>query len=330
MASKSYSKIPLIVFLLALFSFGAYRLYRAYQIDAKPMVDITVKDDLVFDTKANFGKALFFDLRLSSDRSISCATCHVPEKAFTDGKVKSIGVGGREAFRNASTLLNVGDNLVFMFEAHVNTLEKQAIVPIQDSNEMNMPMGDLMARLNEVPHYVKAAKQLYNRDLDAWVVTRALSSFERTLKSDNSEVDQFLDNQSEGSSELKEGWRLFNKLQCIECHVEPGFNNNEAMNNGLYLDYGNDLGKYRIAGDSSMIGAFKVPTLRNVALTAPYMHDGSMSTLEEVVEHYTNGGAGGERQDPRVRKRNISETEKKYLITFLNALTDTSYMHDFR
>jgi cytochrome c peroxidase len=330
MASKSYSKIPLIVFLLAMLSFGVYRIYSAYKLDAEPLAEMTTEVDLVFDSKANFGKALFFDLRLSSDRSISCATCHVPEKAFTDGKVKSIGVGGREAFRNASTLLNVGDNLVFMFEAHVNSLEKQAIVPIQDSNEMNLSMGDLITRLNEVPHYVKAARQLYDRDLDAFVVTRALASFERTLTSYSSDVDRFLNDKSEGSAELKEGWRLFNELQCIECHTEPGFNNNLAMNNGLYLDYGKDLGRYRIAGDSSMIGAFKVPTLRNVALTAPYMHDGSMLTLEEVVEHYSNGGAGGSLQDLRVKKRDISDNEKKYLITFLNALTDTSYMRDFR
>lgn len=285
---------------------------------------------VVFDSKEEFGRALFFDTRLSVDRSISCASCHIPELAFTDGKVKSEGVGGRQSFRNASTLLNIGDNTSFMFEAHIQSLEEQAIVPIQDSNEMNIPMGDLVERLNKVSHYVRAADQLFQRGLDAWVVTRALAAFERTLQSKNSAFDRFLNGETDADEETKAGYRLFQKLDCIQCHSLPNFTSYQAENNGLYQDYGEDLGKFRIAGDISKTGAFKVPTLRNVALTAPYMHDGSMQTLEEVIEHYTSGGAGGEFQSRFVRKRSISATEKKYLLTFLNALTDTSYLSDFR
>ncbi|GAB5418891.1 MAG: cytochrome c peroxidase [Crocinitomicaceae bacterium] len=289
-----------------------------------------LEKEKVFREKALFGRALFFDLRLSSDRSISCASCHKPELAFTDGKVKSEGVGGKLSFRNAPTLLNVKHNTSFMFDAHVKSLEEQAIVPIQDSNEMNLPMGDLVARLNEVPHYVRAARELYHRDLDAWVITRALAAFQKTLTSDSSAFDQYLNGERELSSEEKRGWQLFNDLNCIECHSLPHFTNYQALNNGLYTDYMDDPGKFRIAGDSNMMGAFKVPTLRNITLTAPYMHDGSIATLEQVIDHYIKGGAGGMYQDSRIRKRAISEVEKKYLITFLNALTDTSYMRDFR
>ena len=328
--SKS-GRIVFILFLMLIAAFGAYRIFSTYQIDAGATVGSgELEEDYAFDTKEDFGKALFFDPSLSIDRSTSCANCHKPELAFTDGKVKSEGVGGKLSFRNASSILNVADAPVFMFDAHIKTLEEQAIVPIQDSNEMNMPMGDLIKRLNTVPHYVDAARQLYKRDLDAWVVTRALASFQRTLESKNSEFDRFLSGDGEISDDVKKGWELFNSLQCIECHSLPNFTNYEALNNGLYKGYGDDPGKYRIAGDELKTGAFKVPSLRNIALTAPYMHDGSMSTLEEVVNHYATGGAGGEYQDARIRNRTLNSDEKKYLITFLKTLTDTSYLRDFR
>lgn len=288
------------------------------------------KEELVFDSKEDFGRALFFDPRLSSDLTVSCASCHHPELAFTDGKVKSSGVGGKQSFRNAPTLLNIKDAPVFMFDAHVPTLEQQAIVPIQDSNEMNITMGDLIVRLKTVPHYAEAAEQLYHRELDAWVITRALASFQRTLVSNNSPFDRYQNNGESLSEEAEKGWKLFNDLQCIECHQLPNFTNYQALNNGLYFDYGDDPGKFRIAGDSSLMGAFKVPGLRNVSLTAPYMHDGSISTLEEVINHYNRGGVGNKWQDPRIKKRNLTAAEKKYLINFLGTLTDTSFLRDFQ
>jgi cytochrome c peroxidase len=300
--------------------------YRLNESDNKAIDN----EELAFDTKEDFGKALFFDPRLSSDRTISCASCHQPELAFTDGRTKSEGVEGRFSMRNAPTLLNVADAPVFMFDAHIKSLEEQAIVPIQDSNEMNMPMGDLIKRLNQVPHYVDAARQLYNRDLDAYVVTRALASFQRTLESRYSEFDGWLEGATGIQEDVEKGWKLFNELECIKCHSLPHFTNYEALNNGLYHDYGSDLGKFRIAGEKGKMGTFKVPSLRNVALTAPYMHDGSVESLSEVIDHYSKGGVGGRYQDPRVRKRSITPEEKKYLITFLAALTDTSYLSDFR
>jgi len=321
----------MILFIGAIAAFGSYRFFSAFQIDAGATAGSgELEEELAFDTKEDFGKALFFDPSLSIDRSISCANCHKPELAFTDGKVKSEGVGGKFSFRNASSILNVAEAPVFMFDSHIKTLEEQAIVPIQDSNEMNMSMGDLIKRLKTVPHYADAARQLYDRDLDAFVVTRALSSFQRTLVSKNSEFDRYSNGETDISEEVKKGWGLFNDLQCIECHSLPNFTNYEALNNGLYHDYGDDLGKFRIAGDQDKMGAFKVPSLRNVALTAPYMHDGSLESLGEVIDHYAAGGVGGEYQDPRIRKRILNSEEKKYLITFLSALTDTSYLHDIR
>lgn len=332
MSIANRSKYLFVAFLIVLAVFGAYRLYKVFlindyrgsgtEVESKPMV---------FQTREEFGRALFFDKRLSLDNTISCASCHVPRKAFTDGQVKSIGVGGKTAFRNASTLLNVKDAPVFMFDAHIQSLEEQAIVPIQDSNEMNIAMGDLIRRLQGIGHYAEASKQLYQREMDAWVLTRALAAFQRTLVSDNSPFDRYMSGDSEAiSGEAESGWKLFNDLQCIECHSFPHFTNYQARNNGLHLDFGDDPGKFRIAGDSSLMGAFKVPSLRNVALTAPYMHDGSMFSLNDVIRHYNDGGTGHWNQDLRVKKRDLSELEMNYLINFLETLTDTSYMKDFR
>ncbi len=328
--SKS-GKYGFLVFILAIAAYGSFRLYKAFMIDAGETIENEVEEEeeLAFDTREDFGKALFFDPSLSIDRSISCANCHRPELAFTDGEVKSKGVGGKLSFRNASTLLNVKDAPVFMFDAHIKTLEEQATVPIQDTNEMNMPMGELIKRLKTVPHYADAARQLFGRDLDAWVVTRSLAAFQKTLVSDYSEFDKYLVGDAVLSEDVEKGWNLFKDLECIECHSLPNFTNYEALNNGLYHDYGDDPGRYRIAGEKSKMGAFKVPSLRNIALTAPYMHDGSMETLEEVIDHYAKGGVGGAYQDKRIRKRSLSNVEKKYLITFLGALTDTSYLRDF-
>jgi len=332
MASGKRAKYILIGFIAVLAALGVFRILSLFSFQSiKEKNKVDIESESFFQSKEAFGRSLFFDKRLSLDNSISCASCHHPEKAFTDGKVKSIGVGGRIAFRNASTLLNVGDAPVFMFDAHIESLHAQAIVPIQDTNEMSIPMGELIRKLKKIEHYAQASKQLYNRELDVWVVTRALASFQKTLVSNNSPFDSYLAGDKAAISEdAKKGWVLFNDLQCIECHSFPHFTNYQARNNGLYLDYGNDFGKFRIAGDSAMMGAFKVPSLRNIALTAPYMHDGSMSSLLEVIEHYDKGGVGHWNQDARIKKRNLNKQEVNNLIIFLETLTDTSYMHRFR
>lgn len=291
---------------------------------------IVSKSSKVFANKADFGRALFFDKRLSLDNSISCASCHIPEKAFTDGQKKSIGVNGRIALRNAGTLLNVKDAPVFMFDAHISSLEQQAIVPIQDSNEMAIPMGDLIERLKSIDNYSQASKELYARELDVWVLTRALAAFQRTLISNDSPFDQYINGDIDAISQsAQKGWKLFNDFQCIECHSYPNFTNYQARNNGLYKNYGDDPGKFRIAGDSNLIGAFKVPSLRNITLTGPYMHDGSIQTLESVLAHYKKGGEGHALQDERVKKRKMTKEEERYLIEFFETLTDTSYMRKF-
>ena len=316
--------------LLVFLAVAGYFAFREFGNPERRESEKVLVNSKVFATKTDFGRALFFDKRLSLDNSISCASCHIPEKAFTDGQEKSIGVNGRAALRNAGTLLNVKDAPVFIFDAHIGSLEQQAIVPIQDSNEMAIPMGELIERLKKIDSYSTASQELFERELDAWVLTRALAAFQRTLISKNSPFDQYIHGDVDAISEsAQNGWRLFNDLQCIECHSYPNFTNYQARNNGLYKNYGQDPGKYRIAGDPKLMGAFKVPSLRNIALTAPYMHDGSIPTLELVIAHYKKGGEGHDQQDERVKKRMMTKEEEKHLIDFFETLTDTTYMRNF-
>jgi cytochrome c peroxidase len=285
------------------------------------------------EEKIELGRKLFFDKRLSRDESISCASCHVPSFAFTDRKKVSDGVGGGQTERNAPSLLNAAYLKTAMFDAHLATLEQQVIVPIQEHVEMDMRMKELIERLRNIPDYQKAAQEIFGRDFDAYVLTRSIAAFERTLVSQNSRFDQYMYQGKKNalSADEKKGWEIFSqKLYCTTCHPAPHFTTYVAENNGLYFDYGSDKGRFRIHNDSNDIGKFKVPSLRNIALTNPYMHDGSLRSLEEVLEHYAVGGKHNQRQHPSIISFQLSAIEKKQLVSFLQSLTDTSYMKRFR
>lgn len=276
------------------------------------------------DERVALGRQLFFDKQLSINNSVSCATCHKPEKYFTDGLSVSIGVYGRKALRNAPSLINQAFATKYMADGAVPTLEMQAIIPIQDHNEMGMTMGELIRKLRKVKSYNKQSILTYQRPLDAFVITRALAVYVRSLVTLNSDFDEFTRGNSNAlSPSAKRGWSLFSKkLNCTACHVPPTFSNFELLNNGLVSLDQNDLGRYRIDGDSMSIGKFKVPSLRNVAHTAPYMHNGSFKQLEDVLRMYEKGGLHTKNQDPRIRAFQLSDRETKDLVSFLHALTD--------
>jgi len=281
--------------------------------------------------KIELGRALFFDKRLSLDESVACADCHNPSYAFTDRKAVSDGINGKHSERNAPTLLNSAFLQTVMFDAHLKTLELQVIVPIQEATEMGHNMKVLIPKLRAIPEYQKAAKTLFNRDFDAWVLTRSIAAFERSLISLNSPYDQFMrGNKQALTSDQRAGMKLFNTLYCTTCHPAPYFTNFNAENNGLYKEYGTDKGRFRINLDSADIGFFKTPTLRNIELTYPYMHDGSLKSLDEVIEHYLVGGKHPKGQHPSILPLELTPREKKQLISFLSALTDTSYLKNFQ
>ncbi len=278
--------------------------------------------------KVELGRKLFFDKRLSLDGTVSCASCHDPHKAFTDQLSTSIGIKGQRTDRNAPSILNSGFLKTVMFDAHLKTLELQVIVPLQEPTEMGHNMKKLIPQLRAIPEYQAAAQKIFQRDFDAFVLTRAIGAFERSLVSMNSRFDQYqAGNKKALTNDEQAGWKLFSeKLYCIQCHPAPYFTTFEAANNGLYLDFGNDKGRFRINLDSADIGKFKIPSLRNIELTFPYMHDGSVESLEKVIAHYSKGGKKHPLQSSTIVPFDLSLKEQKQLILFIKALTDTSYL----
>lgn len=313
---------------LALFIGAAFLMCKPLP-DLNEYVAIPSTEENPTDTaKIALGKQLFFDTRLSLDNSVSCATCHKPGFAFTDGLKTSTGINSQKTDRNSPSLLNSGFLKTVMFDAHLKTLELQVIVPLQEPNEMGHNMKDLIPQLRAIPEYQAAAKRIFNRDFDAYVLTRSLAAFERSLISMSAPFDHYIKGDEKAlNTDEKAGWKIFSeKLYCIDCHAPPHFTNHEARNNGLYKDYGEDKGRFRIHLDSSDIGSFKVPSLRNIEITDPYMHDGSLETLEDVIAHYEAGGQGHYLQDKSIVPFELTKKERKQLIAFLKSLTDLSFL----
>lgn len=285
-------------------------------------------DSLKFNlTLIELGEKLFFDPRLSLDNSISCATCHLPKLAFTDGKKTSIGIHQRSGKRNTPSLWNVKNQDKFMWDGGVKTLELQAIVPLQDTNEMGGLITDLFPKLSKVLLYDSLAKVLYNRSFDPFVLTRALSAYQRGIYQENSEFDDWKNEGFLKDSALVRGYKLFDEaLNCTNCHSGNTFTNNSLQNNGLYLIY-QDEGHLNISLDSFDIGKFKVPSLRNVSITSPYMHDGSISDLYQVIHHYEQGGKEHANKSDHIQSFSISDKEKEDLIYFLKSLTDKRFVN---
>jgi cytochrome c peroxidase len=280
--------------------------------------------------KLALGRQLFFDKRLSLNETIACASCHDPQKAFTDQLHKSKGINGQLSERNAPSILNAAFLKTAMFDAHLASLELQAIVPIQEPVEMGHNMKLLIQKLRKIPEYQAAAQSIFNRDFDAYVLTRSIAAFERSLLSMNAPFDRYLAGEKKAlTADQKAGWKIFSeKLYCTQCHPAPYFTTYVAANNGLYASYEgkSDQGRFRIHHDSTDIGKFKIPSLRNIPLTYPYMHDGSFQSLEQVLAHYQKGAAKNPLQDARITSFILSPTEKKQLLAFFDALIDTSYL----
>lgn len=273
------------------------------------------------------GKKLFYDPILSVDSSISCANCHKSEFAFADDLSLSPGVFDRPGTRNAPSLVNVAYQPFFLREGTLPSLEMQILVPIQEHNEFAHNIVDIAEKLQLIPEYVQLSESAYSRLPDAFVITRAISTFERSLISFNSPYDKWKYGDCEDalSPSAKRGFELFfgEKARCSSCHGGLNFSDYSFQNNGLYEVY-TDIGRMRFSGDSADLAKFKVPSLRNAALTAPYMHDGSLQTLESVIEHYDSGGEPHPSKSRFVKKLSLSDGEKGDLLNFLRSLSDPS------
>lgn len=286
-------------------------------------------DNAFTEARWQLGKKIFHDPILSIDSSISCASCHKIQHALADENALSPGVFGRPGKTNAPSLANVAYHPYFLREGGVPTLEMQVLVPIQEDNEFAHNIVAIADQMAGVPEYVAMSQAAYGRDPDAFVITRALSTYERTLLSGNSPFDQYYYQGKRNALNTAErrGFNLFSspKAGCTHCHDGFNFTDYSFQNTGLYLQYDN-IGRMRHTGDSADLALFKVPSLRNVGLTPPYMHNGSISTLAQVIEHYNGGGEAHPHKSAYVRPLGLTEQEKQDLLAFLESLSDPSFL----
>ncbi|MEL7221354.1 MAG: cytochrome c peroxidase [Bacteroidota bacterium] len=289
----------------------------------------TPEDNVYTEQRWLLGKKLFFDPIMSADSSLSCAACHQPDLAFSDNQAFSKGVEQRLGSRNSPSLVNLAYHPYFTREGGVPTLEMQILVPIQEHNEFDFNILLIAERMRQDSTYVQMAWDAYEREPDPYVITRSLACFERSLLSGNSSYDQYERGESDIPPDALRGKALFfsERTQCSSCHSGFNFTDYRFANNGLYAQY-SDEGRFRLTGNEQDMAVFKVPSLRNVGLTAPYMHDGSLATLADVVAHYNSGGEDHPNKSPLLQPLFLSAQEQNDLVTFLAHLTDYSFVEN--
>ncbi|HUF51415.1 MAG TPA: cytochrome c peroxidase [Longimicrobiales bacterium] len=273
--------------------------------------------------KVQLGCRLFFDPLLSADRSVSCASCHRPEHAFADTVARSRGVYGRTASRNTPSLLNVAYARFLSWDGAAASLEEQALRPIHNPLEMDLPLPVLVERLRAQPEYRRAFHAAFvDDDISATLVARALASFLRTLRAGGAAVDRYRAGDATAlSAAARHGFEVFaGKGRCTSCHLGPMLSDDAFHNTGVSWGTG-DSGRFMLSGSEHDGGVFNTPSLRNVARTAPYMHDGSMRTLEDVIEFYDRGGQPNPRLDRDIEPLRLNTQEQRALLTFLKSLT---------
>jgi len=283
------------------------------------------------------GRKLFYDPILSGDNSQACADCHRQELGFGDPRQFSVGIDGSVGNRNAMALINLGWNQFgFFWDGREATLEDQALKPVTNPIEMNTTWPEVEAKLNADEEYKLLFKQAYNVDvIDSLTVAKAIAQFERTLISGNSKFDKWYNQQiiQLSESELR-GFILYNGegADCFHCHGLGGLiTDNRFRNNGLDSDFSADEGRYLVTGNDGDKGKFRTPTLRNIFMTAPYLHDGRFQTLEQVVDHYSQHIIPSATIDPLMELvgnggAQLTQQDKDDLIAFLRTFTDEAFL----
>ncbi len=312
------------------------------------------KDNPLTEESVALGRRLFYDPRLSGTNTVSCSTCHIQGLAFSDGKPTAVGVSGKPLAFNSMSLANLmWGPRHFFWNGRAASLEEQALVPLQHPDEMAQDLEQLESELAEDPGYRELFDLAYG-EISSRAVTAALASFLRTLVSSNSRYDRFLRGELALSEPEELGRRLFmahpdvkaslRGANCIDCHSQfltSGFSTgfDGFANNGLDAEDNLPAGLREVTGKPEHRGLFKVPTLRNIALTAPYMHDGRFRTLEEVLDHYDSGIRKSSTLSALIMEAdnlhkssqdrislNLTQQEKNAIITFLHTLTDEEFV----
>jgi cytochrome c peroxidase len=283
-------------------------------------------DNPMTEAKVELGKMLYFDKRLSADGTISCATCHDPEMAWTEHKATSEGIGGLFGDRNSPTVINSAYATVQFWDGRAATLEEQALGPIENPIEMGHTLDAMVATLSELDGYTSKFQEVFGTGVTEDGIAKAIAAFERTILSGNSPYDQFVAGDENALTEAqKRGLKRFETAGCDTCHVPPLFSNYRYYNTGVGMDREEpDLGRKGVTEEDRDMGAFRVPALREVANTHPYFHDGSAETLEEAVAVMARGGIDNPHLSAMmraVRSADLTEQDEQDIVEFLHALS---------
>jgi cytochrome c peroxidase len=273
--------------------------------------------------RVRLGRKLFFDPALSADCTVSCASCHDPAHGFASPAPRAVGIGGKVGARNAPSLLNVAYGASLFWDGRSKTLEEQALEPIANPLEMGSQVSDVVARLTADDRYRADFEAAYGEGVTAENLSRALATFERVLLSGGSRVDRFHAGELTALNESQRVglWLFESRAQCWRCHRGPRYTDDKFHNTGLAaLQAEPDAGRMGFTQNETDRGRFKTPGLRGISRTAPYMHDGSLATLREVVEYYSKGGGDAPGLDPAVRPLKLTAAEVGHLVAFLQAL----------
>lgn len=316
----------------------SYTPYRFEMAGTFPIPDLP-RDNPLIEERVLLGEALFRDPNFSKNNTLTCVSCHDPRYGFSDPRRFSIGIHGDPSTRNSMTLLNLAWKHNFFWDGRATSLRQQVLMPIQEHDEMDESLENVAKKISADPHYSPLfAKAFGSAKIDATRIALALEQFVLTLTTYRSKFDLALAGFTQLTPEEQRGFELFmteyeprmgqRGADCFHCHGAPLFTDHQFHNNGL--DSGpEDPGRMKVTGRDADLGKFATPTLRNIALTAPYMHDGRFKTLEEVVDHYSDGVQRSPTLDPNLAKHpldgiSLSPKDKKALVAFLRTLTDTN------
>jgi cytochrome c peroxidase len=296
---------------------------------------INIEHKPVIKTKAQLGEKLFNEKILSLDSSVSCASCHKSKFAFADTAAFSIGIHNTPTTRNTPSVLNMLNRSVFFYDGRATTLEQQALMPIVHKDEMGLPISIAIERLNKNIYYKNLFLKIFKQKPNSNNLAQAIAAYERTLETVDSKFDDWTnDDTTKWTKSEERGRQLFigDKAKCFNCHSAEDFTNDDFKNIGMYNNENlTDKGRFVITKNQADLGKFKTPGLRNIAVTAPYMHNGYFKTLEQVVDYYNEpqkyiGNSINIDKDLQ-KPLGLTNQEKLDLVSFLKTLTDKKYRH---
>lgn len=293
---------------------------QAVMAKFQPIGEIPVPaDNPMSDEKVELGKKLFFDSRLSGNNKLSCVSCHATGAGYGDNRPTFVGFEGHQGARNSPTIINSGYYNSNFWDGRAGSLEEQALGPIQSQFEMNQNLDELVTELNAVPAYVDEFNNVFNEKIAAKNIAKAIAAFERTITITDTRFDRFLAGETNALNKQEiEGMKLFvGKANCLSCHAGQTLTDNSFHNLGME----GDDGRFMVTKQEEDKGKFKTPALRGVAHTGPFMHNGSLATLKDVVNYYNEGGGNHPNKDPLIKPINLTDQEVNSLVAFLESMS---------